>query len=58
MVVKELAVINDAAERGLKDIQDYANAARDRERRGRIVTVVSSHRAAAPTLTKQELEKL
>ena len=56
-VVKELVIVNDAAERGVKDIQDYANAARDGERRGRIVTVVSSHHAAAPTLTKQELKK-
>ena len=58
MAVKELAVVNDAAGRGVKDTQDFANAARDGERRGRIVTVVSSHHAAAPTLTKQELEKL
>ena len=57
-MVMELAVANDAAERGMKDVQDCASAAREEERRGRTVTVVISHRAAAPTLTNQELENL
>ena len=38
-VVSELAVVNDAAERGVKDVQEYANAARDGEHRGNIVLV-------------------
>ena len=57
-VVNELAVVNDAAERGVKDVTDYANAARDGAMRSRIITVASSHRADAPTLRKQELAKV
>ena len=43
LVVEKLAVVNDAAERGVKDIQDYANAARYGSSREGIVLVSNSH---------------
>ena len=54
-VVLELAVVNDAAERGVNDCTDYANVARDGKLRGRIIAVASSHRVAAPAMLKHEL---
>ena len=56
-VVKNVAVVNDAAERGVKDIQDYANAARDGAHKGRIVLVSNSHRAKLPQFLKNEMEE-
>ena len=47
-VVTNLAVVNDAAECRVKDVQDYANAARDGAHRGRIVLVSNSHRIKMP----------
>ena len=56
-VVMQLAVVNDAAERGIKDCTDYADAARDGSLHGRIITVVSAHRVGVPSMLKHELEK-
>ena len=56
--MNELAVVNDAAERGVKDTTEFANAARDGAMRSRIITVASSHSAYVPTLWKQELAKV
>ena len=56
-VVSELAVVNDAAERGVKDVQEYANAARDGEHRGNIVLVANRHRQKLPRFVKGEMEK-
>ena len=39
-----LEVVNGTAERGVKDIQEYANAARDNDQTGRIILVSNSHR--------------
>ena len=38
-----LEVVKDSAERGVKDIQEYANAARDNGQTGRIILVSYSH---------------
>ena len=57
-VVAQLAVVSDAAERGVKDCTNYADVVRDGAQRGRIIAVASSHRAAAPFLLKLELEEL
>ena len=54
-MLKKLAVVNDAAERGVKDCTEYANVTRDGILRGHIITVVSSHRAAVPSMMKHEL---
>ena len=43
LVMEKLAVVNDAAERGVTHIQDYANAARDGSSREGIVLVSNSH---------------
>ena len=55
-VVKHLSVVNDAAERGIKDIQDYANAARDGAFRGNIILVSNSHRVKILEFRKNEME--
>ena len=55
-VATQQAVVNDAAERGAKDCTDYADVTRDGTLR--IITVASSHRAAALSVLKHELEKL
>ena len=34
-----LEVVNDTAERGVRDIQEYANSARDKGKTGRIIPV-------------------
>ena len=56
-VVKNMAVVNDAAERGVRDVQDYANSAGDGEHRGEIVLVSNSHRIKLPKFLKNELEE-
>ena len=58
MIVTQLAVVNDAAERGVKDCTEYAGAAQDGTLRGRTIAVASSRPAAAPSLLKHELEKV
>ena len=55
--VQYLAVVNDAAERGVKDVQDYANAAGDGSYREQIVLVANSHRAKLPSFLKNEMEE-
>ena len=56
-IVKNIAVVNDAAERGVKDIQEYADAAQDGSCRERIVLVANSHRAKLPSFQKNEMEE-
>lgn len=57
LIVQELPVVNDAAERGVKDIQDYANMARDADDRGRMILVSNSHRMKLPKFLKNEMEE-
>ena len=45
-IINDIAVANDAAERARKDIQDYANTARDDEHRGQIILVSNSPTAS------------
>ena len=56
-IVNRIVVVNDAAERGIKDIQEYANAAGDSEDRGNIVLVSNSHRVKIPVFSKNEMEE-
>ena len=56
-IVKELAVVNDCAERSIKDIQDYANAARDGDYGGDIILVSASHRIKVQSFLKNEMEE-
>lgn len=56
-VLTNLAVVNDAAERGVKDIQDYANIARDGTCRERMILVSNSHRMKIQSFLKNEMEE-
>ena len=54
--MRELAVANGAAERGVQAGTEYANVTRDGNLRGRIIAVASSHRAAAPNMLQLMLK--
>ena len=56
-VIRDLAVVNDTAERCIKDIQDYANAANDGDHRGNIILVSASHRIEIPSFLKNEIKE-
>ena len=56
-VINSISVVNDTAERCVKNVQDFANAARDGAHRGRIILVANSHRVKIPTFTKNEMEE-
>ena len=56
-VLTNLAVVNDAAGRGVKDIQDYANIARDGTCRERMILVSNSHRMKIQSFLKNEMEE-
>jgi hypothetical protein len=53
--VKDLKVVNDLAERCIKDIQEYADLANDSKYREDILLVVSDHRGVFQDLRKQAL---
>ena len=55
-VVNNLAVVNDSAERGLDDIEDYANQATDGAKWKNMVLVSNSHRSKIPEFKKNEIE--
>ena len=44
-------------QRGIKDTQEYANAAEDSEDRENIVLVSNSHRVKIPVFSKNEMEE-
>ena len=56
-VVSNIAVVNDAAERSIKDIQDFANTSNDSGRREDIVLVTESNRRSLATFTKRDLNE-
>ena len=47
-MVQHIAVVNDAAERGIKDIQEYANASDNETYRNQIIVVANDHRHKIP----------
>ncbi len=55
-IVKNLEVVNDAAEKGMKDVQEYAKIAKDGKYRDKIVLVSTSHRCKIPKFKKNEME--
>ena len=55
-VLKDLKVVNDLAERCIKDIQEYANLSKDSAHRDNILLVVSDHRGVSQDLRKQPLQ--
>ncbi len=56
-IIRHLEVVNDAAERGVKDIQEYADMAKDGVYRGKMQLVASSHRIKIPSFLKNEMEE-
>lgn len=56
-IVRHLAVVNDTAERSVKDVQEYANSAKDGHHRGEIILVSSSHRIKLPQFLKNEMNE-
>ena len=56
-IFNNLSVVNDAAEIRVKDIQDYANAARDGSCREQMVLVSNMHRIRLPNFLKNEMQE-
>ena len=56
-VVHTIAVVNGAAERSVKDVQDFTNAAKDGSYRDQIILVSNSHRAKIATFRKNEMQE-
>ena len=56
-ILKDLKVDHDLAERCIKDIEEYAELAKDSQYREDILLVVSDHRGAFKDLRKQALRK-
>ena len=55
-VISDLAVVNDTAERSIKDVEEFANYARDGDKLGKIVTIADSHRIKCPGFKKALME--
>ena len=51
-----LEVVNDTAETGVKDIQEYANAARDNGQTGHIILVSNFHKVKLREFQKNEMK--
>ena len=56
IILKDLKVVNDLAERCIKDIQQYADLSKDSAHRDNILLVVSDHRGVFQDLRKQALQ--
>jgi len=56
--VKNVHVVNDLAERGIKLISDFIDKSQDEEQIQALLHVVEWHRAAFPDYTKSTLQKL
>ena len=59
LIVENMAVVNDAAERGVKLCHDFLDSARKEERLQDVLQVVENDRAAIPNQrqNKEEAEK-
>ena len=55
-IISSLSVVNDTAERGIRDIEDYANSAKGGQERDRIILVSNSHRCKVKDFLKNEME--
>ena len=53
--LEDLKVVNDLAERCIKDIQEYADLAKDSQYKEDILIVATDHRAAFQDLSKRAL---
>ena len=55
-LVYDLKVVNDLAERCVKDVEDYVNASKDPEHRDNILLVATDHRGLFKDLKKSALQ--
>lgn len=51
----DLKVVNDLAERCVKDVEDFANASKDPEHRDNVILVATDHRGLFKDLKKSSL---
>ncbi len=56
--IQDLSVVNDVAERCIKDITEYAEMARDSAHREKILLVVNDHREVFQDLRRDALAQL
>ena len=54
-LLSDLKVVNDLAERCVKDVEDYANASSDKDHRDNILLVATDHRGIFQDLHKAAL---
>ena len=54
--IESMEVVNDCADRRIKDIQEYADASNDEHQREKIIGVVSWHRAIMATYSNKDME--
>ena len=54
-ILGDIKVVNDLAERCVKDVQTYADLAKDSEYREDILVIASDHRGVLQDLRKQAL---
>jgi hypothetical protein len=58
-IAKDIAVVNDCAERAVKDVEEYANLTKDSAHKDNIILVANDHRAKLPKLyPKQNLNNV
>ncbi len=55
---KDMQVVNDAAERGVKDVTDFAKMSRDPAQRDAMIVVANDHRGRVTNLRKGNLNNL
>ena len=55
-VASFLSVVNDTAERGIKDIENYANSVKSGHNRDSIVLVQNSQRCKIKNILKNKME--
>ena len=56
--LRNLKVVNDCAERCIKDITEYANVCRDSVHRDNIILVVEDHRFVLRDITREGLDNV
>ena len=49
-IAKDITVVNDCAERAVKDVEEYANLTKDSAHKDSIILVANDHRAKVPKL--------
>ena len=55
---RDIQVVNDAAERAVKDVAEYAQMTRDPKHRDNVILVANDHRGKIPHLKKANLNNV